>query len=408
MLFNFNLKSSILLIFFVHGIVFSLLLLKKGVQHQSKESFWLSLFIFLSSLYIAPFMLGYAGWYSKQPYRDIMFYIPFQQLFLLGPIIFFYVQSLLNKSSQLFQKDFIPFVPAIAYFIYTLIVFITDKLVLHQYYFYADERDKDLSTWYQVAGLFSMMYYVFLSLRYYAIYKKIAFQVVSFAETILFNWVRQYLIALLVILSLRVLFFILNPEWDEFGNKFWYYLCFSILFYYISISGYSNAIKTVIPYQASSLFNHDSSYLLHEEKGYEMNEIIKELVNETDAITITDIEIWKQKIEDLMIVDKAFENPILTLTDIAEKLATNPKQISQVVNQGFNMNFNDFVNSYRIEAVKEMLKNGEHKKQTLLGIAFGCGFNSKSTFNRTFKKQTSLSPKEYINKLENTAKDLNK
>lgn len=406
MLFNFNLKSSILLIFFVHGIVFSLLLLKKGIQHQSKESFWLSLFIFLSSLYIAPFMLGYAGWYSKQPYRDLMFYIPFQQLLVLGPIIFFYVQSLLNKSSQLFQKDIIHFIPAIAYFIYTLIVFVTDKLVLHKYYFYADERDKDLSTWYQVAGLLSMIYYVFLSLRYYAIYKKIAFQVVSFAETILFNWVRQYLIALLVILSLRVLFFILNPEWNEFGNKFWYYLCFSILFYYISISGYSNAIKTVIPYQAS-LFNHNSTYLLNEDKGYEMNEIIKELVDETDSITITDIEIWKQKIEDLMIVDKAFENPILTLTDVAEKLATNPKQISQVVNQGFNMNFNDFVNSYRIEEVKERLKNGEHKKQTLLGIAFGCGFNSKSTFNRTFKKQTSLSPKEYINKLENTAKDLN-
>ncbi|MEA5256723.1 helix-turn-helix transcriptional regulator [Arcicella aquatica] len=406
MLFDFNLKSSILLIFFFHGIVFSLLLLKKGIFDQNKGSAWLSLFLFLSSLYIAPFMLGYSGWYSKQPYRDIMFYTPFQQLFLLGPIIYFYTQSLLNKSFQLSQKDFIHFIPAIAYFIYTIIVFVTDKLILHEYYFYADERDKDLSTWYQMAGLVSMMYYVLMSLKYYAIYKKIAFQVVSFAETILFNWVQQYLIALLLILSLRVLFFILNPEWNEFGSKFWYYLCFSILFYYISISGYSNSIKTVIPYQAS-LFYNDATYLLHEDKDYMKDEIITALVDEKDSIVIAEIQIWKQKIEQLMIVDKAFENPVLTLTDIAKKLDTNPKQISQVVNQGFMMNFNDLVNGYRIEAVKEMLKNGEHKKQTLLGIAFSCGFNSKSTFNRTFKKLTSLSPKEYINKIEDSDKDFN-
>ena len=63
------------------------------------------------------------------------------------------------------------------------------------------------------------------------------------------------------------------------------------------------------------------------------------------------------------------------------------------------MNFNDFINNYRIEAVKENLKKGEHKKTTLLGIAFDCGFNSKATFNRAFKKSTGLSPKDYLHKL---------
>ena len=60
------------------------------------------------------------------------------------------------------------------------------------------------------------------------------------------------------------------------------------------------------------------------------------------------------------------------------------------------MNFNDFINHYRIEAVKEKLNFGEHHKTTLLGIAFDCGFNSKATFNRAFKKSTSLSPKDYL------------
>ena len=63
------------------------------------------------------------------------------------------------------------------------------------------------------------------------------------------------------------------------------------------------------------------------------------------------------------------------------------------------MNFNDFINHYRIEAVKEKLQKEEHKTSTLLGIAFDCGFNSKATFNRAFKKSIDLSPKDYLKNL---------
>jgi AraC-like DNA-binding protein len=63
------------------------------------------------------------------------------------------------------------------------------------------------------------------------------------------------------------------------------------------------------------------------------------------------------------------------------------------------MNFNDYINHHRVESVKKAFTNGEHKTTTLLGIAYDCGFNSKATFNRAFKKNTGLSPKEYIAKL---------
>jgi len=63
------------------------------------------------------------------------------------------------------------------------------------------------------------------------------------------------------------------------------------------------------------------------------------------------------------------------------------------------MNFNDFVNHYRIEAVKKKLEAGEQRNMTLIGIALECGFNSKTTFNRAFKKSTSMSPKDYLKKL---------
>jgi AraC-like DNA-binding protein len=69
-----------------------------------------------------------------------------------------------------------------------------------------------------------------------------------------------------------------------------------------------------------------------------------------------------------------------------------------MINQGFQQNFNDFINNYRIEAVKQKLQLGEQKTQTLLGIAYDCGFNSKATFNRAFKKVTGVSPKEWLQK----------
>jgi AraC-like DNA-binding protein len=390
MLFEFTPKSSILLIFFFHGIVFSALLFNKGIRNQNKASLWLSIFVFLCAMYISPFMLGYAGWYSVAFYRDIMFFIPFQQLFLLGPVIFFYTQSQLNTSFKLSKRDIIHFIPAIFYLVYSIIVFITDKLVLSEYYFYADGRDKDLAPWYQMLGLVSMALYLILSLRYYSIYKKISYQTVSFADSISFSWIKRFLLAFLIILVLRVLFFILNPEWGEFGKKFWYYLCFSGLFYYISVSGYTNSVKTIIAFRPL-LFGFEPDFS-------SQDKVQDETLLDKESVEIPDLDEWKAKVEQLMKVEREFENPDLTLSDVSQILDVNPKKMSQIINHGFKMNFNDFVNYYRTEAVIEKFKSGEHNLQNFLEIAFECGFNSKSTFNRAFKKQTLLTPKEYLKK----------
>ncbi len=72
-------------------------------------------------------------------------------------------------------------------------------------------------------------------------------------------------------------------------------------------------------------------------------------------------------------------------------------QLSQVINSGFHKNFNDFINSFRVNAFKEKLNEGKHEQLSLLGIAFDCGFNSKATFNRVFKKITHTSPSEFLN-----------
>ena len=176
MLFNFNPKSATLLIFFFHGLVFTIILFVKAIRGEDKANFWLGLFSFLCILYIVPFMCGYANWYSVKVYREILFFIPFQQLLALPPVIYFYIKSVLYRSYSFSKKDFLHFVPAILYLIYSLVVFITDKVVLSEYYFYADGKDQDLDLWYQIVGFISMTYYLVRSLTLYYEYKRKLFK----------------------------------------------------------------------------------------------------------------------------------------------------------------------------------------------------------------------------------------
>ncbi len=384
--FDYNEKSSVLLIFFFHAVVFSYLLLKNGIRENKKHSKWLAGFIILGGLYICPFMLGYGNWYSQKNYREFLFFVPFQQLFLIGPVFFFYVKTLLNRKLELNLKDLLHFLPAAIYLMYSLIVFVTDKLILDEFYFYADGRDKDLDFWYQMAGLISMLFYLFMSLKYYLGYRKLAVQEVSFADEIAFTWIKHFAIAFSLILVLRVLFFVLNPEWGEFGSKYWYYLCFSILLMYISISGYSNTIKASLKLDSSILVTLERSEDI--QKSENRNEPEEALVSQE----------WGDKIARLFDIDGVYKNPNLTLTDLAKLLNTNRNTISKAINQAYKMNFNDFVNQKRTEAVIEGLKKGEHRSSTLLGISIDCGFNSKTTFNRAFKKHTGATPKQFIEK----------
>ncbi|MEL6653869.1 MAG: AraC family transcriptional regulator, partial [Bacteroidota bacterium] len=107
----------------------------------------------------------------------------------------------------------------------------------------------------------------------------------------------------------------------------------------------------------------------------------------------------KKRILTLMESDKIYQNPTLSLHNVASQLNITTKQVSQIINQGFEMNFNDFVNHYRVEAFKSQIAAGEQQKFTLLSIALGCGFNSKTTFNRVFKRNEGMTPLQYVAQL---------
>ena len=390
MISDFNYQSNFLLFFFLQGLIFAFLLLKKGIEHENQASKWLSLFIFLCCLYIAPWMLGHLNWYAMDGYREFLFFVPFQQFFLIGPVILIYTKSLLDPSFRLSRKDWLHFVPAFLYLLYSLVIFIVDQLILDEYYFYADGRDKDLAPWYQISGLASIIIYTSLSIRHYNHYRRLIFQKLSYADTVSFNWVKKYLLALLIIVSLRILFLVLYPEWGDFGKKWWYYFFFACLYYYIALAGYTNTVESIVPSRTS---------VFRTNMDIPSNSAI-EIVHESPPTNNNlNLDEWKSKVRILMEEEQLYKNPTLTLTDVASALDTTSKQISVTINQGFEMNFNDFINHYRVEAVKERFGKKEHETHTILSIALSCGFNSKTTFNRVFKRNTSLTPIQYLSQL---------
>ena len=103
-----------------------------------------------------------------------------------------------------------------------------------------------------------------------------------------------------------------------------------------------------------------------------------------------------EKLKLLMTRDKVYLNPDLNLELLSKYLEISEKHCSYILRKGKEMNFNQYVNNFRIEAFKERIHEGQNKTFTLTSIAYDCGFNSKSTFNRVFKSSCGVTPSEFV------------
>ncbi len=401
MKFDFNIYSSLLLVFFVHIIVYAIMMWRRGAKQERFSDKLLGTFLLLAALYVVPWMTGFAGWYMPNTiYREILFYTPFIHGLFIGPLVYFYVKSVTNYRFQFAKKDWLHFIPGFAYLLFCMVVVVVDKLILKKYYLMDGNADPDFDEWYQWLQNISIIIYLLLSIRFYKQYKQYVMYEFSFADVANLNWLRNFIIAFGIITVLPLLQKLLQliPAFHnlDYVGSWYYFFAFAVVVYYIAINGFNAVIVPLrkLLFEPELLLQYYQPKLLTapplktEEAEFEI------IVQQTN----TELESWKQKIIALMQNEKLYEDAELTLSQLAKQLSTNTSVLSKIINTGFKMNFNDFVNEYRVNALMEKLKAGEQKKQTLLGIAFDCGFNSKATFNRAFKKQTGLSPKEWMEK----------
>ena len=101
------------------------------------------------------------------------------------------------------------------------------------------------------------------------------------------------------------------------------------------------------------------------------------------------------KIEGAILSDKLYRNKNLTLDDFSKVVGHPKKVVSAAIKDNFQMNFNQFVNRYRIADAKEMLDSVEFQEITIAEIYYKAGFNSKSAFQRIFRESEEMSPSEY-------------
>ena len=131
------------------------------------------------------------------------------------------------------------------------------------------------------------------------------------------------------------------------------------------------------------------STLISEEKNNELK-ILNENKSNEDLL----------KLKKFMTKEKPFLDSSLIIQDIAKQIDVPVRNLSVLINHQLRQHFYDFVNNYRIEYAKDILKDATKSKVTILEILYEVGFNSKSSFNTAFKKHTGNTSTEYRKSLQ--------
>ncbi len=108
-----------------------------------------------------------------------------------------------------------------------------------------------------------------------------------------------------------------------------------------------------------------------------------------------DIDLYYEKLQQLMMTEKPFLDRQLTLRLLAQKIDIHPNHLSQLLNDRIGCNFAEYVNAYRLRSFKKKAEDPANQQLTLLALAFESGFNSKTVFNTYFKRTTGQTPSEY-------------
>jgi AraC-like DNA-binding protein len=121
-------------------------------------------------------------------------------------------------------------------------------------------------------------------------------------------------------------------------------------------------------------------------------EVVKEKPKRLSAEQVANLS---AQLSSLMENGKLFLDNELNLPTVAEKLGISIHEASFLINETAKDNFYNFINKYRVEEAKKLLASSKMDELNILGIAYESGFNSKTTFNTTFKRVVGISPSQY-------------
>lgn len=340
----------------------------------------LAVLILLIAMACLNLYIAQARWPDAIPlFRFLMNFVPLIIVMPLGPLIYFYVRSSLDATFTIthwhrphFYSAIIDIVPQLAAMVFVggvLAGWLANKpqpwtIFIDTYNVYSD-----IPRW------LSTTIYVYLSYRYLSVVK-------TDNEKRL-RWIKQFLQVFLVFQVIWFIYlvpYVIPRYTDWLLNKVgWYpvYIPLVVLIYYLGIKGYMMTAEETTA--------------------------IQKAVASPAPIPASVIEEAVPLLIKAMEQDKLYLNPELNLPLLAQHTQLPQKTISAVLNQHLQKSFNEFVNEYRIATFKEKIAAAQQEQFTILSLAFDSGFNSLPTFQRAFRNNTGMSPREYMNSQNKTA-----
>jgi AraC-like DNA-binding protein len=294
----------------------------------------------------------------------------------MGPLIYFYIRSSSDPTFVFTKKCRPHFYPVLIDLVPNLTVIIYITGLIFKWF------PKNDPPW----GLFIDEYNTYADIPRWisiSIYLWVAYRYLK-SQVHPAPWLNQF-VKIFTAFQIIWLFYLIPYEIPRYSGRLmalfnWYpvYIPLSILIYWLGIKGYlvsqtrsENGKSKKLPFQDK---------ILGEEVMIRLRKVMKE--------------------------EKLWINPSLNLSMLAQHTGIPSKTISAVLNQHLNKSFNEFINGYRIDAIKARLLSEADKNLTIAGLAYECGFNSQPTFQRAFKSIQGESPSEFLIKHTDSGKEL--
>lgn len=295
------------------------------------------------------------------------FPIPMNFGMLYGPLALFHFRSLMNPNFRFQPKLLLHFIPSLVF----------DVLFFTILFSYARANMEWAYEHIVIIRLlaFAVAILTFVQILAYGvvIYKEVRNNSIGFPSKKIAGWVKNFgtfwVVGLVIHLILLPIVY-LSIEREDYGyNLFFVMGVFDSLFIYWF--GYSYLLK----YKAIILQNFS---------GGASSKYSKDQLEQKKAELLAVIE-----------NEELFKDQHLSLSQLSKKLGWPAKDVSWIIGELFEMNFNDLINKYRVDAFLVWIKQPESQKFSIDGLAKEVGFNSKASFYRAFKKVTGKNPSEY-------------
>lgn len=365
--------DRLIIIFLLGGFaMLTVLMLANPLKVNKKANVGLGLFVFLWGTFWTDEAIDIIGLeFVSTPFQFALNLIQF-----FTPLTFFYsIIYFTNPTFSFSAKDFKHFLSAFVFVI-----------LLSLYCFYEKADKESLRTWLTAIMLVQSLVYAWLSYQMISRHQKKIQLFSSNTYPINLNWLKYIAFTILgsgIIMTIYNIFFT-----SERPNV---YINFAFLIAINFIAYYSLKQKEIYPVDSKQL----EAFLEIGDEDKPNGTIKNKLFSNEETEQI------KQRLLLIMQSKAPYLDGDLNLIKLAGLMEITPHQLSYVINAGFNENFFQFINKYRIEKAKELLIDISKHNLSILGIAFESGFNSKTSFNITFKKFTDQTPSEFKKRSSN-------